>query len=265
MNCGYSKEILALYIEDDLPSQEAVNNVEAHLLACAACRQYCAELRKSQSFIKSRFEWSHQPPVSQEMLAGMRRGVMSQVEAAQESLGWLVRLERFFMIGLRRPLYAVAGLGIITIVSVSLLAEMRQPLARPNQTAAVFAGKDTLMCPSTYREWVFLGCSLGRPDTPKHSSEAYHNVYINPDAYSEYRRSGRLPDGTVMVLEMFSGENKNVMSLAVSVKDSRRFDQGWGFYNFAGNGGGLQSEADPLTQSAGCLACHGGDKPATKL
>ena len=116
MSCIYSKEILALYVEDDLPAADAVKKVAAHVAACAKCHNYCEQLRKSQSFIKSRFKSEHQPPVSQEMLVDVRRRVMSRIDAVQQSLGWAVKLERFLMIGLRRHRYAVAGLTVSEVV-----------------------------------------------------------------------------------------------------------------------------------------------------
>src|SRR5262249_38641996 len=121
--------------------------------------------------------------------------------------------------------------------------------------AAVFVGKNALLCPAGYREWMCVGRSL------------YHNVYIDPAAYREYSRSGKFPEGTVMVLETSPGEakhdpelqgfhEKDFMGVEVSVKDSSRFDGGWGFFNFTDAAGNLKAEAEVLPQSAGCLACH---------
>jgi Cytochrome P460 len=257
MKCGYSKEILALYIENDLPTLDATRKVELHVSACRECRQYCDQLRQSQSFIKSGFCSTGQPSLSQEVLTNMRHGVMSRVNTVQHSLGWAVRLERFLMFGLRTHGYAVVGFALVAIVSASLLAQIRHSAYKAHIGAAVFAGEDTLLCPSSYREWVFVGCSLGKGHAPNPSSEIYQNVYVDPVGYGEYSRSGRFPDGTVMVLEGFSAETKKEsMVLQVSVKDSSRFEEGWGFYDFTGSGGKLKSQAKPLPETAGCLACH---------
>ena len=78
MNCA-SKKILALYIEDDLPTADAVKKVESHVSVCSECRRYCAQLRTNQSFIKSRFPTAGAAGVSQEMLTSVRRAVMSQI------------------------------------------------------------------------------------------------------------------------------------------------------------------------------------------
>jgi len=96
----------------------------------------------------------------------------------------------------------------------------------------------------------------------------YHNVYIDPVAYRAYQRSGKFPEGTVMVLESLSPAGtkfdlesqgtyeEDVIALQASVKDSSRFDGGWGFYDFTAAAGKLKPQAEPLPQTAGCLACH---------
>ena len=272
MSCAYSKQILALYVENDLPAPGSIRKVEGHVSHCADCRQYCDQLRKSQSFIKSGFRSPNREALSGEILA-VRRSVMSQINTVQQSLGWAVRLERFFMFGLKTHRYAIAGFALVAIVSVSLLAQIRHSGYKSKIGAAVFVGRDTLLYPSTYREWVFVGCSLGKGSRSSHPSGLYHNAYIDPAAYREYSRSGRFPDGTVMVLEAFSagpkGEpdlegtyEKDPAALQVSVKDSSRFDEGWGFYDFTEGVGKLLAQAEPLPQSAGCVACHR-DKAAT--
>ena len=268
MNCAYSKEILALYVEDDLPTGDAVERVESHVLACTPCLRYCEELRKSQGFIKSGFRSTYQQPLSQEVLTKIRRVVMSQIDGVRQSLGWAVRLERFLMLGLRTHRYAIVGCLGVAVVSASFLAQIQHSGHKGNVGAAIFVDNDNLLCPPSYREWVFVGCSLGMSHTQSKSSEAYHNVYIDPLAYREYQRSGKFPEGTVMVLESLSPAGakfdlesqgtyeEDVIALQASVKDSSRFDGGWGFYDFTAGAGKLKPQAEPLPQTAGCLACH---------
>src|SRR5438105_844746 len=180
MKCGYSREILALYIENDLPSPEAAAKVDHHVSRCAECQQYCEQLQKSQSFVKSRFQPSRQEGLSQERLTSMRRTVLSQIEHTQQMLGWAVQLERFVMMGFRRHRYALAGFAIVAIVSASMLGQIQYSRQAPEAAAVVFSGKDTLVRPADYRQWVFVGSSLGLAYARNQSSEMYHNVYIHP-------------------------------------------------------------------------------------
>ena len=137
--------------------------------------------------------------------------------------------------------------------------------------AAVFEGKNTLLRPEGYREWVFVGSSLGLsyaqnpPAERNPSRELYHNVYINPAAYREFSKTGKFPEGTVMILELFSAEvkrepglqgsyEKDFVALEASVKDSARFEGGWGYYGFSEKGV-LKPKADPFPQNS-CWSCH---------
>lgn len=267
MKCAYSREILALYVEDDLPTSQAFEKVKRHVSGCPACQEYCDQLQKSQSFIKARFRSACREAVRPEALAGIRRSVLAQIESSQESLGWAVRLERLFMLGFRRQRFALAGFAIAAIVSVSLLGQIQYSRPQAGTAAAVFVGKNTLVRPAGYREWVFVGSSLGLGYSQSQGSDMYHNVYIDPAAYRAYASSGKFPEGTVMILEMVSAETKkepglqgsyekDFMGLEVSVKDSARFQDGWGYFNFTQGMGTLKSEAEPLPQNAGCVSCH---------
>ena len=44
--------------------------------------------------------------------------------------------------------------------------------------------------------------------------------------------------------------------IEVSVKDSTRFEGGWGLYEFAAEAGKLKPQADALPQTVGCVGCH---------
>jgi len=44
--------------------------------------------------------------------------------------------------------------------------------------------------------------------------------------------------------------------LLASVKDSVRFDGGWGFFDFTGADGRVAATADAQPESSGCRTCH---------
>src|SRR5437867_1227963 len=145
-------------------------------LFCATSRAYPRR--------KGRLRSGRQEKGGPEALAGVRRAVRSQIDNPHETLGWTVKLERLCLLGLRRPGYAAAGLAIVAIVSASLLGQMRHSGQQAKATAAVFVGTDTLVRPSGYREWVFVGSSLSleyAQNSRAHQNESsgiYHNVYI---------------------------------------------------------------------------------------
>ena len=164
-----------------------------------------------------------------------------------------------------RQIVTIFFLGFAGIIS----------LGRPPDSgsqAPVFEGKDTLLRPVGYREWVFVGSSLGlRYDPtaggkPATGPELYHNVYINPRAYRSFASTGSFPDGTVMVLELASSEKKHeaglqgsyqkeYVALEASVKDSQRFQDGWAYFSFEDAAGKPKSKAQPFPNTM-CWTCH---------
>ena len=138
----------------------------------------------------------------------------------------------------------------------------------PGKPAASFEGTDTMLRPAGYREWVFVGSSLGlRYDEGEKPSETleYKNVYIDPAAYRAYLTTGAFPQGTVLVLETAAGEEKRepglrgsyqkeFVGLSAAVKD-RRFEGGWGYFTFSEGPGKAKDKARPA-KKASCYDCH---------
>lgn len=140
-----------------------------------------------------------------------------------------------------------------------------------------WTSKGDLELPRDYHRWVFIGAPL----TPnalnggKASFPEYHNVYIQPEAYDAYRKTGKFPEGTILLKELQltqPGTNADGSSVEpsgrgyfpagrngidISVKDSRRFrdTNGWGFFNYG-------HHAPPYAKTAAaapketCAACH---------
>jgi hypothetical protein len=135
--------------------------------------------------------------------------------------------------------------------------------------AAVFEGKDTLLRPDGYREWVFVGSSLGlRYEDGKEQpgQREFKNVYIDRAAYRAYRQTGVFPQGTVLVLESAAaGEKKEpglrgsfqkeFTGLAAAVKDKDRFPNGWAYFSFSAGAGKTKDRAQPAKKAA-CYDCH---------
>ena len=155
---------------------------------------------------------------------------------------------------------------VVVIVGVLVAtAGFAQQAAAPQ-----LEGKATLLRPQGYREWIFVGSSLGlayaqNPEQDSRNSTIYHNVYINPAGYRGFMQTGKFPDGTMMALELFSSEvkkepglqgsyEKDFVALEFSVKDSSRFEGGWGYFNFTDRGA-VKEKAEAMPQNT-CWACH---------
>jgi hypothetical protein len=199
----------------------------------------------------------------------MRREVMAIVNDRQERSGWALRLERAILFGLRQRSYALVACALLGIVSVSVLAQMRRTSFDTKRAVAVFEGRDTLIRPEGYRDWIFVGSSeeprrAGIDHDPEGATRTpTQGVYIDPSGYREYAKTGTFPEGTLMVWESVRQESQTADGphrpssvLLASVKDSARFEGGWGFFDFSGIEGRVKSKAQVLPESSGCRACH---------
>ncbi|MCP5316207.1 MAG: cytochrome P460 family protein [Chromatiaceae bacterium] len=134
-----------------------------------------------------------------------------------------------------------------------------------------------LHLPNDYHSWVFLGSPLtphalndGKAGFPE-----YHNVYIHPEAFKAYRKTGVFPEGTVLLKELqltMPGTNDDGSrveasgrgffpaarnGIDISVKDSKRFKDtnGWGFFNFGHHAPPYAKTAVAASKEA-CAGCH---------
>jgi hypothetical protein len=144
--------------------------------------------------------------------------------------------------------------------------------ADSNSDKPVFEDQETLLRPQNYREWIFVGSSLGlsyAPTpaiSPTSATQLYHNVYINPPAYREFAKTGKFPDGTMMVLELATQEQKTepglqgsyekeIIGIEASVKDSTRFKEQWAYFTFIGADRKALQKAKAFPKTA-CWSCH---------
>lgn len=138
--------------------------------------------------------------------------------------------------------------------------------AAPQSPAVVaYAPSGEMLPPANYREWVYLSSGVGMSYTPKPADMAmFDNVFVNPDAYRSFLRTGLWPDKTVMVLEVREARSKgsinqqghfqgtSVMGLEVHVKDASRFPGQWAFFDFASP----TARGTLFPQTAACYSCH---------
>jgi hypothetical protein len=126
------------------------------------------------------------------------------------------------------------------------------------------AGDAPIAFPDHFHSWTHVGSAVagpGSPAAPKY--EGVHHIYANPAAMAGYR-SGKFPDGAVIVYDQWSakplpndaiaaGERKFI---DVMVRDSRRFAAtgGWGYTEFAWPD---RTRVTAIEQNPqGCDGCH---------
>jgi hypothetical protein len=124
-----------------------------------------------------------------------------------------------------------------------------------------------MLRPEGYRQWVFVGASLGlryaEDGEPEEGPGSFHNVYIQPEAYADFMDNGIFPEKTILAMETYETGTREpkaeltggyfeetLSGFSVAVKDSERFDETWGYVSF-GDG----ATATPFPKER-CYDCH---------
>lgn len=158
-------------------------------------------------------------------------------------------------------------IGWLTLAFLAILVST----AAAKGVGAKFTAKGELEMPKNYRHWVFVGA----PVTPNDMNDGkaafpeFHHVYIDPASFALYQKTGKFPDGTVLVKELATVGGKLAVSgngyfpgefigVAAAVKDARRFAKEpghWGYFSFVGDDGKALPAAAPQATAA-CNECH---------
>jgi hypothetical protein len=177
-----------------------------------------------------------------------------------------------------RRRFTLLATGLLVVVATAAIGP--SPSTRPKYTAD---GK--LEAPEGYRSWVFVGADLSpqyRADlddaTPRErkrhedpSPGAFHNIYINREAYDEYVKTRQFPDPTLLVMEVFRASEKDPngvlergrfeaerIGLEAAVKDSKRPGGGkdWAYYDFDVRGNPKRVPPAVAFPDDKCYTCH---------
>src|SRR6516165_10706887 len=171
--------------------------------------------------------------------------------------------------------------GVFAIVAVLFgIAGLSYLLARADAPAAAqpaakgalveFTSDGKLKLPVGYRKWVFVGSPLTPNDLNdgEASFPEFHAVYIDPESFGHYEKTGEYRDGTVLIKELSSvgskkspagnGYNQGEFTgLETAIKDSKRFKDepgNWAYFTF-GHKYPLKAEVSK-NAVASCNQCH---------
>jgi hypothetical protein len=120
--------------------------------------------------------------------------------------------------------------------------------------------------PENYREWAYLstGFDMSYAPNAEPGHHMFDNVFVNPEAWRAFQKTGAWPDKTVLVLEVRGAEAKgsinqsgnfqaaSVMGVEVHVKDESRFQGKWAFFGFREG----KTTAKMIAQTEDCYSCH---------
>ena len=172
-------------------------------------------------------------------------------------------------------LVGIAGLSYLLSRAVAPAAA--QPAAKGALVEFTSDGK--LKQPVGYRKWVFVGSPLTPNDLNdgEASFPEFHAVYIDPESFAHYEKTGEFRDGTVLIKELSSvgskkspagnGYNQGEFTgLEAAIKDSKRFKDepgNWGYFSF-GHKYPLKAEV-AKNAVASCSQCHQDNAKKTDL
>jgi hypothetical protein len=164
-------------------------------------------------------------------------------------------------------LVGIAGL-------IFILARAGAPIAgaEPAARGAVveFTPDGKLKQPIGYRQWIYVGASVTPNDLNggKALFPEFHAIYIDPESFAQYGKTGKFRDGTVLVKELSSVGAKKAPSgngyfqgeftgLEATIKDSKRYKDepgNWAYFSF-GHKYPLKAEVAKNTVAA-CNQCN---------
>jgi len=135
----------------------------------------------------------------------------------------------------------------------------------PTGSGLLYTSDGQLRLPANYREWVYLSSGFDMSYNPvmQMGHHMFDNVFVNPESWRAFVKTGTWPDKTVLVLEARGAEDNGsinqkgnfqsaaVMGLEVHVKDQARFAGKWAFFGFSSGG---TAKMIPATEN--CYSCH---------
>jgi hypothetical protein len=154
----------------------------------------------------------------------------------------------------------------LIMVSLAIFGSLSfRQLQSSNANAPSYTSDGAMRLPENYREWIYLSTGFDMSYNPAMSMDhhMFDNVFVNPEAYQAFLKTGTWPDKTMLVLEVRGAKNKgsinqagqfqdtDVMGVEVHVKDVSRFPGNWAFFTFDGN-----KPAKMTPQTAACYSCH---------
>lgn len=130
-----------------------------------------------------------------------------------------------------------------------------------------YASKAVLRSPEGYRDWYFVGSNLGIAYSPEPGREEFFkNIYVQKSAAETFRRTGKFPERTMLVMELYKpasdaspakrGQFQGAfVGIEVAVKDKTAVNEGWAYYKFFDEPGKPLPTAKAFGKAA-CWNCH---------
>ncbi len=170
-----------------------------------------------------------------------------------------------------------------TVGGMAAFAQQGQPGAAKSETGGQgvnafdssgprYTNDGQLVRPQGWRKWIYVGTPLTPHDMNggKASFPEFHNVYVDPESFATFERTGEFPNGTQLVKELALVGSKEAVSgngyfmgefagLEVAIKDTDRFkDQpgGWAYFSFGHVAESEYAKTAKSFPAESCNSCH---------
>ena len=145
-------------------------------------------------------------------------------------------------------------------------ATPRSLAAKSDSAPLRYDAQGRMVFPADYRDWVFLssGLNMSYSDAADTSGMSmFGNTFAPPAAYAVFKKTGRWPDRTVLIIEnRMAGtkgsinkrgqyQTQETMGFEAHVKD-HTLAGGWGFFAFDND----ETPAQQIPHTAQCYSCH---------
>ena len=177
------------------------------------------------------------------------------------------------------------SLGMVAIAAtlgLALSACQPSTSAPSNTKAASHAAKSfftikadgSLDRPVDYRTWVYVGTPLTPNDmnNGKAAFPEFHNVYIDPESWAHWKKTGEFREGTILMKELVSVGSKGAVSgngyfqgyvigLEATIKSKKHFPDepgNWAYYSFSTPDLKTLATEAKAFPAASCNGCHAG-------
>ena len=154
----------------------------------------------------------------------------------------------------------------VALLAVPFASHTAKPVMAAAAAVPAYTESGDMLPPGDYRGWIFLTSGIDMSYSPKAARDhsMFDNVFVNPEAYRSFLKTGTWPDKTVMILEAREAGSKGsinngghfqsggVMDLEVHVKDEARFPGKWAFFSFDSP----DANGTLIPQGAPCYSCH---------
>ena len=128
--------------------------------------------------------------------------------------------------------------------------------------------------PTGFREWIYVGTPVTPNDLNdgKAAFPEHHNVYIDPESWAHWKKTGQFRDGTILMKELVSVGSKAAVSgkgyfqgdfigLEATIKSKKHFPGepgNWSYFSFSNPDLKTLKSTAKAFPTASCNGCHAG-------